>query len=645
MRQQLSKIAFTAGFVLAMAFTLSTPAMAQCNGKTVAIQLPSGWGTTVYVSWEGQAKSFTATATGGGWYEFTLSGLANDGPTKQEMIFYNSSNTYSTTTSKIGAQTWNTTELLMNLNERISCSAFGSSDKIYVSEDQTNPGKTLVEVTPPKAKFFYFLPPNESKWIAGTPYLKVGNTTVRMSVDEKCGWYKVVYGDGVVPSGDASISIGSSGTDKIGPFNLQEKFGTASDLYFVSPNSWSQTDPGVNGVCSYSFTAKIYYKGSTGNSFSHYGENLGSEEGVCKGYVKPNLVNGKMEWAGINSCNKLGWANQADFENAFKKTSTNYELFYDMPFSKRPNGLWEFNSLYLCKDGTVDYSGNCASGRVGGFYLPDNVFAAAGVEKGRTYNGDFGAKLKSCFNRWCYDRGWIGGSCSDMSEGVSSMEKGNLAGLTTKAQIDAEMAKYCQRPVAQGDFVDYGSWLEFGGSTPSGVTGLLCFESVPATFTYEPGQEFFFSGDDDIWVFINNKLVIDLGGTHAPAPGYVNLDTLGLTQGSEYPINVFFCDRRGPASNVHISTNIFFAQPSSPIGPKIYNVANANKMQLIKNGVLLHSAKNTYLEIFSLNGKLLRKMNFANGTYSVELSDLPKGLYIVKANFGNSKEVLRIPVM
>jgi fibro-slime domain-containing protein len=85
---------------------------------------------------------------------------------------------------------------------------------------------------------------------------------------------------------------------------------------------------------------------------------------------------------------------------------------------------------------------------------------------------------------------------------------------------------------------------------------------IHTTFLYNGGEKFTFQGDDDVWVYINKKLAIDLGGIHEQLQATVDLDaqasTLGISTGNSYDLAVFNAERHTTQSNFRIDTTLVF---------------------------------------------------------------------------------------
>ena len=318
---------------------------------------------------------------------------------------------------------------------------------------------------------------------------------------------------------------------------------------------------------------------------------IGVTTGIVESSLDPTTKKLKLTEKG-----KACFGAQADEAFAALFTSTpgiNETYTYELPIYKNFYGKLEFDSDYYTNPGT---------NVPGGFYPAEVSPSDEAMEGLRTID----TTRKVAVNKLiCNGPGWDGGTdCEgnyvkggefsmngtktpwgkEISEkfGISWIEDGWGWSCLYYAPIDWPHYKDgTEILVSSQDQGNNPRWNSFETGvdmdtaimTTAGRNQHFCLESH-AKFQFRKGLNFSISGNDDIWVYINNKLAVDVGGVHIPAPGYVDLDKFLPTAkaGDIYDIDIYFCNRRNPTSTLQIATNMILEQ--SIISPDPYAIAS-----------------------------------------------------------------------
>jgi fibro-slime domain-containing protein len=97
--------------------------------------------------------------------------------------------------------------------------------------------------------------------------------------------------------------------------------------------------------------------------------------------------------------------------------------------------------------------------------------------------------------------------------------------------------------------------------------------AIDAEFTYDActGQFVEFQGGDGVWIFVNDQMVIDLGGVTPFTTQRIDLDRLDLADGETARLRLYFAHRNFFSAVFRLRTNLELATPSIPTVSAIFD--------------------------------------------------------------------------
>jgi fibro-slime domain-containing protein len=226
--------------------------------------------------------------------------------------------------------------------------------------------------------------------------------------------------------------------------------------------------------------------------------------------------------------------------------------------------------------GTASAAGSSASSGSGSAQSCDNTSTITAVVRDfRGWTDDKGTKHPDFENgNWVVDRGIVKPDLgsdqkpvyanSGATKTVSGADSFNqwyrdVDGTNMRFEIPLQLSPKPSDPSTK--FFDSAAFFPIDGQgfgNQSQSHNYSFTTEIHTKFTYKGGETFKFVGDDDVFAFVNNKQVIDLGGIHVAQTGTVDMDaqaaSLGITKGQTYNMDIFHAERHITQSNFHMET-------------------------------------------------------------------------------------------